>query len=152
MGADVLCISIERGLRHGKKLSMAPLKLALFGALLLAFGKPAGAAEIYAADGLEVRWDNTLRYTTAWRLNSPSAELLSYINGDDGDRNFAPGLVSNRFSLLSVLDIAAGDFGVHASAAAWYDTAYRSHTDNTSSATSNAAAPAGQFASAVNNL
>src|SRR5215471_15509100 len=96
-------------------------RLALLGTLgcLLTFGRPVRAAEIYAGDGLEVRWDNTLRYSVALRPLSRSAELLSYINGDDGDRNFAPGLVSNRFDLLSELDISAGDFGVHASAAAW---------------------------------
>ena len=121
-------------------------------ALLMASGRPAAAAEIYAVDGLDIRWDTTVRYSTALRLNSPSAELLSYINGDDGDRNFAPGLVSNRFTLESALDIAAGDFGVHASAAAWYDTAYLSHTDNTLPATSNANAPPGEFAPAVKSL
>lgn len=131
-----------------------PLRLALPGALgfLLNFGGAAGAAEIYAGDGLSVRWDNTLRTSMALRPMSPSAELLSYINGDDGDRNFAPGLVSNRFSLLSELDITAGDFGIHASAAAWYDTVYHTHTDNSSQATTNAAVPAGQFAPAVKNL
>lgn len=130
------------------------LRLALPCALgfLLSCATPAGAAEIYAGDGLAVRWDNTLHYSMALRPLSPSAELLSYINGDDGDRNFAPGLVSNRFSLLSELDITAGDFGIHASAAAWYDTVYHTHTDNRSQATYNAAAPAGQFAPAVKNL
>ena len=135
---------------------MAPpsLKLALLYVLgcLAAFSSCAGAAEIHAGDGLDIRWDNTLRYSTALRLYRPDTEALSYSNGDDGDRNFAPGLVSNRFDLLSALDIAAGDFGVHASAAAWYDTAYMAHTDNSSSATSNATSPAGHFAPAVRNL
>jgi len=150
------CYSLNRSLRHGKKLDMAypSLRLALVCALglLPVLGEPAGAAEIYAGNGLGIRWDNTLRYSMALRPTSSSAELLSYINGDDGDRNFAPGLVSNRFTLLSELDVTAGDFGVHASAAAWYDTVYRTHTDNRSPATYNAAAPAGQFAPAVKNL
>jgi hypothetical protein len=120
--------------------------------ILAASGGHAGAAQLYAGDGLEVRWDNSLRYSTALRLDSASAELLSYANGDDGDRNFAPGWVSNRFDLLSQLDIAAGDFGIHASAAAWYDTVYQTHTDNMSAATNNATSPAGQFASAVRSL
>jgi len=154
--ATNLCYSLNRGLRHGKWLNMAHhfQRLALlctFGCLLTFVGH-ARAAEIYAADGLDVRWDNTLRYSLALRPNSRSAELLSYINGDDGDRNFAPGLVSNRLDLLSELDIAAGDFGVHASAAAWYDAVYRAHTDNNSTATDNAAAPVRQFAPAVRNL
>src|SRR5690348_13159673 len=96
LGAIGLCYSLNCGLRHGKKLEMAhhSLRLALPCALgfLLNFGGAAGAAEIYAGDGLAVRWDNTLRASMALRPMSPSAELLSYINGDDGDRNFAPGL------------------------------------------------------------
>ncbi len=128
----------------------ARLRLCALG--ILASSGHAGAAQLYATDGLEIRWDNTLRYSAALRPDSPSADLLSYVNGDDGDRNFAPGLVSNRFDLLSKLDIAAGDFGVHASAAAWYDTVYQTHTDNTSPATSNTASPARQFASAVRSL
>ena len=120
--------------------------------VLINLGTPARAAEIYAGDGLAVRWDNTLHYTAALRALSPSTELLSYINGDNGDRNFASGLVSDRFSLLSELDITAGDFGIHASAAAWYDTVYQTHTVNTSPATYNAAVPAGQFAPGVKNL
>jgi hypothetical protein len=143
-------------LQHGKKPGMAypSFRLAFVYALgfLLAASQPASPAEIYAADGLEVRWDNTLRYSIALRPFSPSAELLSYLNGDDGDRNFAPGLVSNRFDLLSKLDIAAGDFGIHASAAGWYDTVYHARTDNTSPATSNTLAPVREFAPAVKDL
>jgi Protein of unknown function (DUF1302) len=121
--------------------------------LLILSGGHAGAAQLYAGDGLDVRWDNTLRYSAALRVETPNATLLGYINGDDGDRNFASGLVSDRFDLLSELDIAADDFGVHASATAWYDTAYQTGTDNSSTATSNAASPAArQFPSAVRNL
>lgn len=119
----------------------------------MASGRHAEAAQLYAADGVDVRWDNTLRYSAALRLKAPSAALLSYANGDDGDRNFAPGLVSDRFDILSEFDIATGDFGAHASAAAWYDTVYQAGTNNSSTATSNAAAPiARQFTSAVRSL
>src|SRR6478736_2110369 len=119
---------------------------------LSALGGHAGAAEIHAGDGVEIRWDNTLRYSMAWRPLARSAELLTYINGDDGDRNFAPVLVSNRFDLFSALDIAAGEFGVHASAAAWYDTAYQTSTANTLPATDNSTAAAGHFAPAARDL
>ena len=137
-------------------MATSSVRLALHGlgalGLLAASLAPVQAAQLYASDGLEIRWDNTLRYSLALRHDSPSAELLSYANGDDGDRNFAPGLVMNRFDLLSKLDIAIGDFGLHASAAGWYDTVYQSRTDNTSPATSNTAFPARQFAPAVRSL
>ena len=131
----------------------SPLRLAVTCAgLLSAFSAHAGAAEIRAVEGLDIRWDNTLRYSIGLRPFSRSAELLTYINGDDGDRNFGPGLVSNRFDLRSELDIGSGDFGLHASAAAWYDTVYQTRTGNTSPATDNSAASAGHFAPAARNL
>ena len=152
------CYSLNCGFGHGKKPGMAYpsprlalLWLCALGFLAMSCGL-AGAAQLYAADGLEIRWDSTLRYSIALRQDPPSAELLGYANGDDGDRNFAPGLVSNRLDLLSALDIATGDFGVHVSAAAWYDTAYQTRTDNTSQATDNPASSARQFAPAVRSL
>ena len=123
---------------------------ALVCALLLA--SPARAAEIFSGDGWEVRWDNSLRYSLALRATYPSAELLGYINGDDGDRNFASGPVSNRLTLLSALDVSTGDFGVHVSATAWYDQVYQNHTDNNSPATYNAAVPVRQFTQEVKSL
>jgi len=151
-GATGLSYTAKSPIRHGKKPGLALLWLCVLG-FLMASVRHAGAAQLYEGDGLDIRWDNTLRYSTALRLESPNTALLGYINGDDGDRNFAAGLVSDRFDLLSALDIAAGDFGVHASAAAWYDTAYQTSTDNPSTATSNAVAPvARQFPAAVRNL
>ena len=51
---------------------------------LIVSGRHAQAAELYAGDGLDIRWDNTLRYSAALRVESPNATLLGYINGDDG--------------------------------------------------------------------
>src|SRR5512146_854653 len=79
---------------------------ALIGSLLL--GLPSGrplAADLAGGDGV-FRWDNTIRYSTAVRLSAPNGALLSDPNADDGDRNFDPGVVSNRFDLLSQLDFA----------------------------------------------
>jgi hypothetical protein len=60
--------------------------------------------------------------------------------------------VSNRLTLLSALDVSAGDFGVHVSATAWYDQVYQNQTDNTSPTTYNALVPARQFAPEVKSL
>jgi len=158
-GATGLCYTSKLPAQHGKKFGMAYpsirpalLRLCALG-FLMASGRHAEAAQLYEADGLDIRWDNRLGYSAALRLASPSAALLGYANGDDGDRNFAPGMVSDRFDILSEFDIAAGDFGVHASAAAWYDTVYQASTNNSSTATSNAASPIPrQFTSAVRSL
>lgn len=122
-------------------------------AALLCGSTAALADDLYAADGIDLRWDNTLRYSNAVRISPQSATLLANANADDGDRNFASGLVSNRFDLESQLDLALGDFGFHASAAGWYDTVYHNHTDNRSQATYNATpVPASSFAPAVRDL
>src|SRR5689334_3516154 len=49
---------------------------------------------------VKVRWDNTLKYSAAFRLKDASDALVNNppasINQDDGDRNFGMGLISNR--------------------------------------------------------
>lgn len=129
----------------------------LGGVILLLIGPlasvPASAAELYAAEGVDLRWDNRLRYSAAARISPPSALILANLNGDDGDRNFAPGVVSNRLDLLSQLDFSRGDFGLHLSASAWYDSVYHDATDNKSGVTYNVVGvPSRRFAPAVRDL
>jgi Protein of unknown function (DUF1302) len=97
-------------------------------AVSFAAGVSARAAELYESDGLNIRWNNTLQYSEASRISSPDAALVSNPNSNEGDRNFAPGLISNRLDLLSVLDVTEGDFGIQASVEAWYDTVYHQRT------------------------
>jgi hypothetical protein len=53
---------------------------------------------------VKLRWDNTIKYSAAWRLKDPSDVLVNNppasINQDDGDRHFGKGLISNRLELL----------------------------------------------------
>jgi hypothetical protein len=127
---------------------------ALMGATAMMFAVSAGARaeDLYTADNVDLRWDNTLRYSNAIRVSAQSSELLARANADDGDRNFASGLVSDRIDLMSQLDLALGDFGFHASAAGWYDSVYHNHTDNRSQTTYNATGSSSQFAPAVRDL
>jgi hypothetical protein len=83
----------------------------------------------------KVRWDNTLKYSAAFRVEDRSDSLLRDINRDDGDRNFDTGLTSNRFDLLSELDVTYRNFGARVSAAAWFDSIYNTDNDNDSPAT-----------------
>jgi hypothetical protein len=106
--------------------------------LLACLGARAGfSADIYQNDGFDVRWDNTLRYTAAFRVLPRDPALEVNPNWDDGDRNFAPGPISNRLDLLSELEVTDGDFGLRLSGAGWYDTVYHQHNDNDSPATFN---------------
>jgi hypothetical protein len=136
-------------------MNFRPFSTAFMGAaaLLLVAPTMASAGELFAADGIDVRWDNTLRYSNAIRILPQSATLLANANGDDGDRNLASGVVSNRFDLESKFDLAMDNFGFHASAAGWYDTVYHNQTDNHSQATYNiTTVPSTSFAPAVRDL
>lgn len=102
---------------------------------------------------LKVRWDNTLKYSAAWRLKDPSATLTSAPNEDDGDRNFKKGLISNRLDLLSEMDVTSGNFGARVSGAAWYDDVYNRTNDNDSPATVNhVSRPFNEFTEATQKL
>lgn len=80
--------------------------------------------------GLKIQWDNTLKYSNAFRVKSQNGVLLANPNTDDGDRNFGKGLISNRIDLLSELDVKYNDVGARISGAAWYDDVYNRTNDN----------------------
>lgn len=117
---------------------MTRVHLGLGMALLLG-GVPAYAVQFdFDNDDVAARWDNTVKYSAAWRVKDRSAALISDANQDDGDRNFGKGLISNRFDLLSEFDASYKRmFGVRLSAAGWYDDKYRGRTDHDSPSTGN---------------
>lgn len=88
---------------------------------------------------IKIRWDNTLKYSGAFRLKNASSALTNAgpngsftANQNDGDNNFGRGLVSNRFDVLSEFDVKIENLGARVSAATWYDTVYNRKNDNTS--------------------
>lgn len=86
---------------------------------------------------VRLRWDNTFKYSTAFRVEDQSDTLLADVNYDDGDRNFDKGLISNRLDWLTELDARYKDYGVRVSGAAWYDSVYNQRNDNDSPFTNN---------------
>lgn len=111
----------------------APHRLTLAAALVI--GAPMAMAfqiETGSPD-LSLRWDNTLKYSTAWRTQNASSKLSERQvarNQDDGDRAFDKGLISNRLDILSELDISFQNVGARISGAGWYDTVYQGDNDN----------------------
>lgn len=87
---------------------------------------------------LKLRWDNTLKYSAAYRLNDQSDTLTDDVNYDDGDRNFDKGLVSNRMDWLSELEASLAFGGIRVSGAGWYDQVYNESNDNDSAFSNNA--------------
>ena len=80
---------------------------------------------------LQLRWDNTFKYSVATRLKAPSTVLTSDVNTDDGDFNFKKGsLILNRLDLLSEFDARYKSVGLRVSGAAWYDAVYNRGNSN----------------------
>lgn len=104
---------------------------ATIAASLAAMGS-AGAAEIQTGNpDVVMRWDNTIRFNLAQRVEGQDAFILNSPNFDDGDRNFDKGLVSARFDLLSEFDFIYLDrYGFRISGAGWYDAAYEDLDNN----------------------
>lgn len=102
-------------------------------------GQGAAAAEIDTGGPVKVRWDNTVKYSSAYRSNSPDANTTGFANpnGDDGNLNFRRGLTSSRVDLLSELDLSYQSVGARISGAAWYDSLYRRGNRNDSPLTAN---------------
>jgi hypothetical protein len=94
------------------------------------------AVEVDLGDSdFSLRWDNTVKYTAAWRVKEQSPGLTQPANPagnlDDGDRNFDKGLISNRVDLLSEMDLVyARRYGLRLSGAGWYDQVYNETNDN----------------------
>lgn len=85
----------------------------------------------------KITWDNTVKYSTSYRLTDPKSSMLTDTNLDDGNRNFQAGFTSNRADILSELTVGTRDYGFRASGAAWFDTLYLRDNDNNSPATAN---------------
>lgn len=114
-------------MRSGGKVQR-PALFALFAALLVR-AAPGTAGELLNSGDTVIRWDNTLKYSAAYRLEPADRALIQNPNADDGDRNFHTGVISNRFDILSELDATFGRWGASVSAAAWYDTIYNNAPD-----------------------
>jgi hypothetical protein len=106
-------------------------------AVLCGLSSAAQALDFAPIDGFDVRWETTLRETLGFRTGAQNQDLLSNVNGDDGDRAFLPGLNSARLDGVSEIDVSRGRLGFDISAEAWYDPVYYLHTANNSPATFN---------------
>lgn len=94
--------------------------------------------EIESESDVKVRWDNSIKYTSAWRLGSADLAVANQNgmqpNVDFGDLNFGTGQINNRFDLLSELDLRYKNLGFRISGAAWNDSQYTKSGGNFPSA------------------
>jgi hypothetical protein len=103
---------------------MRPLAAAI---VMMAGAGGASAFEIDTGnEDISVRWDNTVRYNLATRVESRDSKIGSNGNFDEGTYSFDNGdIVANRLDVLSELDVVyKKNMGFRGSYAAWYDAAY----------------------------
>lgn len=124
--------------RHLKPLHLKPLAVAISLAGVMCIPNALAYQIDTGNPDIRLRWDNTFKYSTAFRLKERSDILVNDVNYDDGDRNFDRGLISNRIDWLTEVDARYKDYGMRVSAAAWYDSVYNQSNDNNSPFTNNA--------------
>ena len=93
--------------------------------------RPAAAREIPTGTAdVDLRFDTTLRYNAGIRTDPQDARLSSNPTFTAGETSVRQGgLTTNRLDLLGELDLTwAASAGLRASAAGWYDDAYRDRT------------------------
>ncbi|MES2258415.1 MAG: DUF1302 family protein [Pseudomonadota bacterium] len=102
-------------------------------------GISGNASAIEIATGnpdLAIRWDNTLRYLGAVRMEGRDSRIANNPTADEGDFKFGKHqVVANRLDLFTEMDIVyQSKYGARVSGAAWYDQAYNNDTVNTNPA------------------
>jgi hypothetical protein len=123
----------------------------------LAAWQPASAVEIDTGNSdLKVRWDNTLKYSAAWRVRELDEDVAGGAfnpNIDGGDHNFDRGLISNRFDILTEIDFRYKRlWGARLSGAAWYDSVYHDDTDSDLTIPNALSVPNSKFTKATKKL
>lgn len=129
-----------------RKLSYRAIKRVIsVAAVPLCFTQSAYALNFAPNEDLQIDWDTTVNYGASWRVEDRDERLVDpaanggvNVNQDDGNRNFDRGLVSNRISVNSEVDINyQRRYGMFLRARAYYDDVYHHRNDNDSLATSN---------------
>lgn len=102
------------------------MSIALATVLLGVSGASQGMSIDVGNPDIDLRWDNTVRYTGAWRVNPISPAFYRSPGYDETEGRFKSGdMIINRVDLLSELDfIYQGKYGFRVSGAAWNEMAY----------------------------
>ncbi len=91
-------------------------------------------------------WDTNLAYSAQWRVAKQDDDKFQYrdtgnliedssrysllINANDGNNNFNRGLVQNKVSFVSEINLAWRNYGFFARARGYYDDVYDAKTDH----------------------
>ena len=84
------------------------------------WGGEAEALE-FGSGEVEASLDTTVSYGATFRVADRDPELLTDVNGNDGDLNYKTGIVSNAFKFTSEFDLGYGDFGLFVRGSGFFD-------------------------------
>ncbi|MCL6272093.1 DUF1302 domain-containing protein [Sansalvadorimonas sp. 2012CJ34-2] len=119
-----------KGFSVSSPLRIAPARagFALSGMMALAIA-PAHAIEFELMDGdVMGSLDTTLSYGAMWRVQGQD-HSNDGINGNDGNRNYDTGLVSQVYKITSDLEMNWDSFGLFVRGTAFYDAEMKGSTD-----------------------
>ncbi|MGI9281132.1 MAG: DUF1302 domain-containing protein [Endozoicomonas sp.] len=120
---------------RNNRIKLLPVAIAT---VVASMSAPAWSLSFQPTDEVSVDWDTTLNYSAAWRMSDHNDDLIGSPLGDDGNRNFDKGsMVTNRFSVISEMDIRYQNMGAFIRGSAFYDDAYFGKNDNDSPLTNN---------------
>lgn len=89
-------------------------------------------------NGATLDWSLTTSYGIGMRLSGQSSELLSNVNGDDGNRNFDKhALTTNRVGALAEMILRKDNYGAVLRASTFRDQVYHRENDHDSPGTVN---------------
>jgi hypothetical protein len=110
---------------RGARLAAPCTAASLVAAALATTGAVAATLDTGNPD-LSIRFDNTVKYSLVSRTEDQVKNVLRRSAAtDDASLNFDTGIVSNRFDLLSEMDVVwKNNWGFRVSGAAWYDFEY----------------------------
>lgn len=112
------------------RLAPAAAGYTLAGMLPLLMAAQAQALEFsFADDEVSGSLNSTASYGQLWRVKNQDSDNDS-INGNDGNRNFDPGLVSQVFKLTSELTMEYQNYGGFMRGTALYDTELMNHNSD----------------------
>jgi Protein of unknown function (DUF1302) len=103
---------------------------------------------------LTARWDNTVRYNLAKRVEGRDSNIGNNALSDEGTYSFDRGdIVANRLDLLSELDVVYQNrMGLRLSATAWHDAAYDGNSGSNPAYANISSYPGRQYSPLVNRL
>ncbi len=106
----VKCRIAEHG--NGSGFGLTGVGSRVIAAGLLVFGSLAVSGPVEAQQGVRSSVDTTISHGLSVRIQDQDPRLLADVNGNDGNYNYEPGIISNTSKFTVDMDVEADRFGL----------------------------------------